>query len=49
MRNQESTRLAAYDPLVIHVVLQSVQDFSQAVCRLQLHDTPIPFAVNWPS
>jgi len=28
------TRLAVYDLLVIHVVLQSVQGFSEAVCRL---------------
>ena len=43
MRNQARTRLAAYDPLVIHLILQSVnvQGFGQAVCRLQLNNTPI--------
>jgi len=31
MQNQATTGLGAYDPLVIHVVLQSVQSFSQVV------------------
>jgi len=32
---------SAYDPLVIRVVWQSVQGFNQAVCRVQLNNTPI--------
>jgi len=37
------TPLAAYDPKNAHVVLESVQaqGFSEAVCRLQLNNTPI--------
>jgi len=36
-----SKRLAAYDLLATHVVLQSVQGFREVICRPQLHNTPI--------
>jgi len=37
------------DTHTVHVVLQSVQRFSEAVCRLQLNNGLRPFAVNMPS
>jgi len=41
MQNQAPTHLAACEPLIIHMLLQSVQGFGQAVCKQQLNNTPV--------